>query len=130
MPPPNSGPFWRNLKPEGSDDMVEEKSHMQNGARLLENWAEDLTDAVNRLKSLLDDIGEVQQEVCGTATLARQFMTLATIDDVFMKEFFMKVDPAMVILALERCDATTRNNFIEAAMYLQAHFRPKPDKPK
>jgi hypothetical protein len=104
----------------------EDHSHMNHGAKLLANWAEDLTDAVNRLKGLLDDIGEVQQEICGTATLARQYLTLATIDEVFIKEFFMHVDPAMVIVALERCDTKTRNNFVEAAMYLQAHYKPKP----
>lgn len=95
---------------------------MDNGAGLLENWAEDLADAEAKLRVLLDDICEVRQEVSGAAALARQFMILATIDDVFLRELFTQADPAMIIVALEECDDGTRNTFIEAALYLQKKF--------
>ena len=102
--------------------MAPPRSHMANSLKLLENWTEDLADAVIRLRGLLDDLGEVQQEVSGAAALAHQFMLLAAIDEVFLSQLFRQLDPAMVIAALEHSDARTRRTFLEAADHLRDRF--------
>lgn len=95
--------------------------HMASGARLMENWTDDLGDNVIRLRNLLDSLCEIQQEMAGASTIAGQFVLMAAIDIPFQVELFKRLDVSTVVTALDRTDEKTIRKFDEAISYLKDH---------